>query len=106
LDEEQKQTTRILAVSVDGKENLQKMIDRISMEDGIIPDYTLLTDVDHRVIDRYGIYNPAERRGRPVPHPMTLVIDKEGVVRWAMVEVNYRIRPTNEDVLAALGDLR
>ena len=105
LTEEQKQTTEILAVSVDPWENQQKMIDRISMEDGIVPDYPLLSDPDHRVIDRYGLFNPNESRRRPVPHPTTIVIDMRGVVRWKFVEINYRIRPELEDILAALGEL-
>lgn len=105
MNDEQKRATQILAVSVDGRENQQKMIDRISMEDGIVPDYPLLSDPDHRVIDRYGLFNPNESRRRPVPHPTTLVIDRDGVVRWKFVEVNYRIRPSNGDILAALTDL-
>jgi len=54
------------------------------------------------VIDRYGIFNP-ESRG--LPHPATYVIDKEGIVRWKFVEVDYRVRPTNEQVLEALKKL-
>jgi peroxiredoxin len=105
LSEEQKRTTVLLAVSVDERENQQKMIDRISMEDGIMPDYPLLSDPDHRVIDRYGIYNPNESKRRPVPHPTTFVIDMDGVVRWKFVEIDYKIRPSNEDILAALAEL-
>jgi peroxiredoxin len=105
LNDEQQRTTEILAVSVDERENQQKMIDRISMEDGILPDFPLLSDPDHRVIDRYGLFNPNESRRRPVPHPTTLVIDRDGVVRWKFVEVDYRIRPSNDDILAALRDL-
>ncbi len=75
------------------------------MEDGITPDYPLLSDPDHRVIDRYGLFNPNESKRRPVPHPTTIVIDMEGVVRWKFVEVNYKIRPELEDILAALEDL-
>lgn len=75
------------------------------MEDGIIPDYPLLSDPDHRVIDRYGLFNPNESKRRPVPHPTTIVIDMEGVVRWKFVEVNYKIRPELEDILTALEDL-
>ncbi len=41
----------------------------------------------------------------PVPHPTTLVIDQEGVVRWKFIEVDYRIRPTNEDILTALAEV-
>ena len=59
----------------------------------------LLSDPEHTVIDRYGILNP-ESNG--LPHPATYVIDKEGIVRWKFLEVDYRIRPTNEQVLEAL----
>ena len=75
------------------------------MEDGIIPDYPLLSDPDHRLIDRYGLFNPNESKRRPVPHPTTIAIDMEGVVRWKFVEVNYKFRPELEDILAALEDL-
>ncbi len=92
-------------MSVDGPEDLQKMVDRISMEDGILPDFPLLSDPGHLVIDRYGLFNPQDPRGRQITHPATFVIDMDGVVRWKMVEVNYKIRPTNEDVLNALVTL-
>jgi len=105
LDAEQRSTTQILAVSVDGPEDLQKMVDRISAEDGIEPEFPLLSDIGHRVIDRYGLFNPADPRGRQITHPATFVIDMEGFVRWKMVEVDYKIRPTNEDILGALAEL-
>ncbi len=105
MSEEQQRTTEILAVSVDDHEKQQMMIDRISKEDGILPEFPLLSDPDHRVIDRYGLFNANESRGRPVPHPTVLVIDRDGVVRWKFVEINYRIRPTNDDILAALAEL-
>ncbi len=79
------------------------MIDRVASDDGMLIEYQLLADPDHAVIDRYGIFNPDG--GRPVPHPTTLVIDEEGVVRWKFIEVDYRIRPTNEDILTALAEL-
>ena len=105
MSDEQKLTTQILAVSVDTVEAQQMMIDRISKEDGIIPDYPLLSDPDHAVIDRYGLYNPEESRRRPVPHPTTLVIDMDGMVRWKFVEINYRSRPEIADILAAVAAL-
>lgn len=107
LDEEQKRTTVILAVSVDGPDDLQKMVERISAEDRVPPDFPFLSDPDHAVIDRYGLFNEDDPKGREITHPATFVIDRQGVVRWKMVEVNYRIRPTNDDILrqlATLGD--
>jgi hypothetical protein len=34
------------------------------------------------------------------------VIDREGVVRWKVVEVNFKVRPTNEQIVQALKGLR
>lgn len=66
-------------------------------------DFAFLEDKDHKVIDRYGLLNPD---GKGWPHPATYVIDKKGLVRWKFVEVNYRLRPTNDQILAVLKDIR
>ena len=79
------------------------MIDRVAADDGMLIEYQLLADPDNAVIDRYGVFNPDGRR--PIPHPTTLVIDKQGVVRWKFIEIDYRIRPTNEDILTAVAEL-
>ncbi len=94
----------ILAISVDERPEQQMMIDRVAAEHGRAIDYHILADPDHAVIDRYGLFNAESRR--PVPHPAVYVIDTEGVVRWKFIEIDYRIRPTNDQVLAALAELR
>jgi alkyl hydroperoxide reductase subunit AhpC len=92
---------------VDDKDMQQAMVDRILEEDGgESPFFRMLTDVDHAVIDRYGLFNPDESRGRPVPHPAVLVVDQSGVVRWKFIEINYRVRPTNEDIVEGLMEAR
>ena len=107
LDEESQQDTRIVAVSVDDAERQQMMIDRVMEESGVdMRSILLLSDPDHAVIDRYGIFNDAEPRGRPVPHPTTLIVDTGGVVRWRVTEVDYRQRPENQDILDALWEVR
>ena len=106
LTEEQEETTQILALSVDEPEDLQRMVDRISAEDSLAPRFPFLTDQEHLVIDRYGLFNDADPRGRQITHPATIIIDREGVVRWKFVEVDYRIRPSNEDILAALAEVK
>ena len=105
MSPEQKETTEILAISVDDREGQQMMIDRVAEDDGILIEYPLLSDPDHRIIDRYGLFNADAPSDSPVPHATTLVIDREGVVRWKFVEVDYRIRPSHEDILAALDAL-
>ena len=107
LSADARQDTRIVAVSVDDRERQQMIIDRVAEEYGVdMTSITLLSDPDHEVIDRYGIFNDAEPRGRPVPHPTTLIIDTDGVIRWRVTEVDYRVRPENEDILAALREVR
>ena len=105
LAPEQRQETEILAVSVDDREHQQMMIDRVREETGEPIVFPLLSDPDHQVIDRYGIFNQDDPRGREITHPATYVIDQDGVVRWRFVEVNYRLRPSNEDILAELDAL-
>jgi peroxiredoxin len=103
LSDRQKRSTEIVAVSVDPKEMLDAMVERISSENGVVPDYLLLSDPGHRVIDRYGILNTDSDRG--IPHPTTFVIDREGIVRWKFIETDFRIRPSNEMILEALAEL-
>ncbi len=79
------------------------MIDRVAAEQGRTLDYPILADPDHAVIDRYGLFNARSRR--PVPHPAVYVVDRQGVVRWKFIEIDYRVRPSNEDVLEALAEI-
>ena len=67
--------------------------------------FPLLSDFGHKVISRYGIYNPRGSRAN-IPHPTTLVIDKRGTVRWRFTEIDYTIRPTNKQILAEVNKLR
>ncbi len=106
LSDEQRATTELVALSSDDPADLQRMVDRVAEEnDGLMIDYTLLSDPGAAVINRYGLFNQDDPRGRAIPHPTTYVIDMQGVVRWKMTEVNYRIRPENADILAALNAL-
>ena len=107
LNEEQKHDTEILAVSPDTKENLLTMMEKIAAEDSVASDFPFLSDINLSVINRYGIFNPDGAGGGrfQVPHPATFVIDKDGVVRWSFIEVDYSIRPTNEQILEALEEL-
>lgn len=99
LGSDRRNDTEIVALSIDNRAELDMMAAVIAKADGRAPSYTMLSDLGHRVIDRYGLLNPASKG---LPHPTTYVIDKQGVVRWKFTEVNYKIRPTNEMVVAAL----
>ncbi len=98
----QREATEIIALSIDDDEKIQLMLDRVAREYGPpAPDFTFLSDPGHKVIDRYGLYN--EQADKGWPHPAVFVIDKTGKVNWKFIEINYKIRPTNEMILAALS---
>ena len=104
LSDQQRQDTEILAVAPEGRDDLLRMIERITEEDGIPSKLVFLSDPDLRVIARYGLFNPdGAGNGRyQVPHPATYVIDREGTVRWRSVDVDYSSRPSNADLAAVL----
>ena len=99
---QEKETTQILAVSIDNHEDSKKFIKRLQERSPGDYDFPFLEDKNHRVIDRYGILNPD---GKGWPHPATFVIDSQSIVRWKFIEVNYRKRPTNEQILQALKNI-
>lgn len=86
-------------MSVDPHDKAQFLRDKLKDQPGV--NFPMLSDTEHRVIDRYGLLN--ENSKRPLPHPATYVIDRDGKVRWRFVEVDYKLRPSNEDVLRELG---
>lgn len=94
-----KRNVELIALSIDARDMLQKMADQISA-DGSKPTFTFLSDPGHKVIDRYGLLNP---NGQGWPHPTTYIIDRQGTVRWKVIDVNYNIRPTNQTIRDAVA---
>ncbi len=107
LPKNRKQTTAIVAVSPDPPGRIAMMIPKVQSVTNREFAVILLSDADHSVTDRYGLRNPeAVKKGWYVPHPTTYVIDREGVVRCKFTEKNYKLRPTNEQILRELMKLR
>ena len=103
MTKQQKEKTQILAVSVDNHEESKKFGDMLRKRfDGEF-DFPLLEDKAHKVIDRYGIFNPD---GRGWPHPSTFLIDAKGVVRWKFIEVDPSKRPSNEQIRRELAKIK
>ena len=91
----QKEKIQILAVSTDTREESKKFGEMMRKRFEGEFDFPLLTDKDHKVIDRYGVFNPD---GRGWPHPSVYVIDPKGMVRWKEIDVDYKKRPSNEQI--------
>ena len=113
LDDRLKQTTQILALSPSDMADAMKMVELQKRDQGGPPNFPLLADPDHSVIDRYGHLN-RERAKRPsspdpagyiVPYPAVFVIDRQGRVAWKYTDATARNRPSNEQILEALAAL-
>ena len=59
-------------------------------------------------LSTYGLRDPAYngQKVEGIPHPAVYVIDKQGKVAWARIESDYKQRPTNEELRAALESLK
>jgi peroxiredoxin len=69
--------------------------------------FPLLSDPDHKIIDTYGLRDPAYEKQKVygIPRAAVYVIATDGKVSWARIESNYRERPTNQQIRAALAAL-
>jgi peroxiredoxin Q/BCP len=88
---------RLVGISYDSIELLKNFT-----EDNKIT-FPLLSDPESRVIDAYKLRNEDVRpnsRQDGVPHPVTVLVDKKGVVR-ARLAYDVRKRHTTEELLAA-----
>ncbi len=103
MTKQQKEKIQILAVSTDSREESKKIGAMLRKRFEGEFDFPLLEDKDHKVIDRYGIFNPD---GRGWPHPSTYIVDPKGVVRWKFVEVDYTKRASNEQIRRELAKIK
>ena len=80
------------------------MIAKVAADGRGTLNFPILSDPDHKVIDAYGLHDPAYDGGKfaGIPHPAVYLIGKTGRVAWVKVEQNYRERPTNADIRAAI----
>lgn len=92
------QDTVVLGVSPDPVNRLQKFIDKESLN------FTLLSDEDHAVADKYGAWGPKKFMGREYDGILrqTYIIDKDGKLRHVMDKVKTKTH--HDDVLGWIRD--
>jgi peroxiredoxin len=105
LDDSAKSKTQILGVSPDDSDGSHKMVERVTKESGGPPGFPLLADMDFKVINRYGVFNPDLFNGHKVPYPCVFVLDRSGKVTWRYLDTEKQTRPENADILKALADI-
>ena len=86
----------------------RNLADKIASDGKGKVSFPLLSDPDHKTIDAYGLRDPAYKGQNTygIPHPAVYIINKDGKVTWAKIESDYRKRPTNAELRAALNTLK
>jgi peroxiredoxin len=96
----EKAGVEIVAISPDTNEQSQQLAEGLKLN------YRFAADRDLAVSRRYGfIHAKGGPEGQDVPRPATVVIDKDGVVRWYSVTHNYQVRPPAGEVLNVVRTL-
>src|SRR5262245_29755421 len=100
LSEAERAGVEIVAVSPDSNEHSQQVAE------GLRLNYRFVADRDLTVARRYGLVHRAGGPdGQDVPRPATIVVDRDGLVRWVCVSRNFQVRPDPGDVLRAVRSL-
>ena len=95
---------RVYAISRDRPKESHELARKIEADKRGPVGYAMLSDPQSLTIDRYGLRDPeyAKEKLNGVPRPSLVVLDQQGRVWWAKVERDYRERPSNEEIAAAL----
>jgi len=88
----------VLGVSIDAPKRLAKFEERDKLN------FTLLSDEDHAVADKYGVWGLKKFMGKEYMgiNRMTFIIDKDGKLKHIMEKVNTKSH--HEDVLAYIKE--
>lgn len=88
----------VLGVSIDAPKRLAKFEERDKLN------FTLLSDEDHAVADKYGVWGLKKFMGKEYMgiNRITFIIDKDGKLKHIMEKVNTKSH--HEDVLAYIKE--
>lgn len=98
----------LFAISVDAAEKSRDLMKKIAKDGKGDVKFSLLSDPGHKTIDAYGLFDPAYagQDVEGIPHPAVYVLDKNLKAVWAKIESDYKNRPTNAEIRAALDKLK
>ena len=88
---------KVFGISTDTQKLLQKFTEKMHLN------FTLLSDADHAVAEKYGVWGPKKFMGRSYVglHRMSFIIDRDGKLRHIFEKVNTKTH--HDDVMAWIG---
>ena len=93
---------------MDAAEQSRKFIEEIAADGRGAIAFPLLSDLQHGVIDAYGLADPRylKQKREGIPYPAVYVIDRSGRVAWSRIDTDFRERPPTSEIRAALDALK
>lgn len=100
--------TRLFALSVDAAEASNDLIKKIEKDGKGKINYSFLSDTNAKTIDAYGLRDSryAGEKVDGIPYPTVYVIGSDRRVVWAKLEKDYKNRPTNQEIRAAIDGVK
>jgi peroxiredoxin len=86
----------ILAISLDETRVTKKLKQKLGLN------FPLLHDKGSETISAYGVLDSSSEKGEP--HPATFVVDKWGIIRYIKVYMDYKDKPTIEELISVLEE--
>ena len=86
----------VFAISVDEHRVTKKLKQKLGLN------FPLLYDKNSEAISAYGVLNSSSEKGEP--HPATFVVDRLGIIRYIKVYMDYKNKPTVEELIAILEE--
>jgi len=100
LSDAERAGIEVIAVSPDANEQSQRLADGLKLG------YRFVADRDLAVTRTWGLVHPrGGADGQDVPRPATVVLDRNGAVRWLSLSSNFQVRPDPDDVVRAVRAL-
>jgi peroxiredoxin len=99
LDQYAARGVRLVAVTVDSPE--------VSRNHAAKQGYTfpILADEKREVIRRFDLLHEQGFRGSDISRPAEFLVDPSGIVRWANLTDDYKVRVKGEEILKVLDGL-
>lgn len=98
----------IVAISPDPTTRLKEMKSKVAADKkGDIP-FALLSDPGSKTVNAYGVYDPtyAGQDVDGIPHPSIFVLDKDRKVAWVRVSMDYKKRPSVDEIRAEIAKVK
>jgi len=90
----------VVGISYDSVEVLAKFAEKRKIS------FPLLSDPGSKTITAYGLLNKeAKGKTEGIPHPATIILDGEGVIRAKLALEGYRERHTAKDLTTAAKEI-